>query len=244
MLIPWDERRELVIPGDEKVAISFAADHWIDLGKAAIAKSGHFAVALSGGSTPKAIFKRLAQKTNALDWSKVWLFWSDERSVAPEHPDSNYHMAMTAGLNTLPVLPDHIFRMKAEDHIEQHALEYEELIKKKLNNNLFDLVMLGLGEDGHTASLFPATKALDVKNHLVVANHVPQKNTWRMSFTFSCINQSKLSVIYTLGETKASIVKQVLEAKLPSPWPASFVGTKEHKALWILDDLASQNLNI
>ncbi len=242
MLTSWDERRDLAITGDEKATIAFAADHWIRLAKNAIKHSGRFAVALSGGSTPKAIFTYLAEQPNALDWSRVWLFWSDERSVGPDHPDSNYHMAMTAGLNKLPLLPQNIFRMKAENEIEKHAAEYEEIIQGKLGDNLFDLVMLGLGEDGHTASLFPNTKALKETRHLVKANHVPEKNTWRMTFTFPCINKSQCSAIYALGKGKADIAKQVLKAKLPSPWPASFVGTKERKALWILDDLASHTL--
>ncbi len=242
MLTSWDERRDLALPGDEKTTIAFAAGHWVRLAKAAIAHSGRFAVALSGGSTPKAIFEHLAKQPNILDWSRVWLFWSDERSVGPDHPDSNYHMAMEAGLSKLPLLPQNIFRMKAEDHIEKHASEYEEIVRSTLGKSLFDLVMLGLGEDGHTASLFPHTKALKETKRLVAANHVPEKNTWRMTFTFPCINQSQCSVIYALGKGKASIVKEVLKATLPSAWPASHVGTKERKALWILDDSASQLL--
>lgn len=244
MLIPWDERRNLCIPGTEKEAVAYAADHWIETAKTSIARSGRFAAALSGGSTPKAIFQNLAQRPNDLDWARVWLFWSDERSVPPNHPDSNYHMAMEAGLKKLPLKHEHIFRMRAEDHIEKHALEYERLIKEKLDSNFFDLVMLGLGEDGHTASLFPHTKALEEKERLIVANHVIQKNTWRMTFTFPCIHQSRQSIIYALGESKASIAQQVLKAKLPSPWPASQIGTQERKAIWILDKSSSKFLII
>lgn len=242
MLISWDERRDIVTCENATQTIAFAAKHWLHLARSAIEKSGRFAVALSGGSTPKAIFEKLAESPEALDWSKVWLFWSDERSISPDDPESNYHMAMTAGFSKLPVLREHIFRMKAETHIEEHALEYEEIIKKKLGKNLFDLVMLGVGEDGHTASLFPETKALAITDRLVVANHIPQKNTWRMTFTFPCINQSTQSAIYALGSSKNQIVTQVLQAKLPSPWPASFVGTSSHKTLWILDNLASKDL--
>ncbi|MBX9744323.1 MAG: 6-phosphogluconolactonase [Chlamydiales bacterium] len=242
MLISWDERRDIVTCEDASETITFAADHWLNLARSAIAKSGRFAVALSGGSTPKAIFEKLAKCPEALDWSKVWLFWSDERSISPEDPESNYHMAMTAGFSKLPISSKNIFRMKAENYIEKHALEYEEIIKKKLGKNLFDLVMLGIGEDGHTASLFPKTNALTVADRLVVANHIPQKNTWRMTFTFPCINQSNQSAIYALGSSKNQIVAQVLHAHLPSPWPASFVGTPSHKTLWVLDHLASKDL--
>lgn len=236
----WDERRDIYIAGNAEETLAFATNHWITEAEGAIERTGRFAVALSGGSTPKAIFEKLAQKKKALDWSKVWLFWSDERAVPPDHPESNYHMAMTSGLKDLPI--QHIFRMKAEEKIKEHAMEYEQILRQKLGEALFDLVMLGVGEDGHTASLFPDTEALNVKNRLVVANEVKQKNTWRMSFTYSCINHSKKAVIYALGSSKQSIVKKVLESPLPSPFPASFIGTKAHKALWMLDELAAKFL--
>jgi 6-phosphogluconolactonase len=242
MLKSWDERRNLALPGDLSQTIAFAVDHWIKLARHAIASSGRFIVALSGGSTPKLIFEKLAEHPEALDWSRVFLFWSDERAVPPDHPDSNYHMAMAAGFSHLPLLKNQIFRMKAESNIEENALEYEEKIRQIAGPELFDLVMLGLGDDGHTASLFPKTTALAVQNRLVVANHVPQKNTWRMTFTFSCINQSKHPVMYVLGSSKQEIVANVLKASLPSPWPASLIGTHFQKALWVLDNSSSKVL--
>ncbi|MBS0625357.1 MAG: 6-phosphogluconolactonase [Verrucomicrobia bacterium] len=238
MLIHWDAKRDLAVPGDAAETIAFAVDHWLKSARAAIEKKGRFAVALSGGSTPKAIFEKLAEKPTALDWSRVLLFWSDERAVPPDHPDSNYKMALDAGFSKLPIPSNHIFRMKAETHIEQHALEYEKTIRRELGPSLFDLVMLGVGEDGHTASLFPGTTALDIQDRLVVANHIPQKNTWRMTFTFPCINQSALAVIYALGASKQEIVPQALKGHFPS----SHVGTQERKALWILDKAASKEI--
>lgn len=242
MLKHWDERRDIAMPGDTDKTIAFAVDHWLSLAKKAIEQTNRFVVALSGGSTPQTIFQKLAEKEGALDWSRVWLFWSDERSVPADHPDNNYHMAMQSGLAHLPIPKNQIFRMKAETDIEKNALAYEKNIQKILSEDLFDLVMLGLGEDGHTASLFPKTKALEETDRLVVANEVKQKKTWRMTFTYSCINQSKCAVIYALGAAKKTIVKEVLESPLPSPFPASFIGTATHKALWILDDLASQEV--
>ncbi len=242
MLKHWDDRRDVCLPGDESKTIGFAVDHWLSYAKRAIEHSGRFVVALSGGSTPRVIFEKLAEKEGALDWGRVWLFWSDERAVGPDSLESNYFMAMQSGLGGLPIPKDQIFRMKAEKEIEKGALEYEKTIRKVLQDDLFDLVMLGLGDDGHTASLFPETNALGETERLVVANEVKAKKTWRMTFTFRCINESKSAVIYALGESKKTIVKKVLTAQLPSPWPASFVGTASHKALWILDDLASQEL--
>lgn len=239
MLKEWDARRQIAIPGDEKATIAYAVEHWIHTAKRSIQQRGRFAVALSGGSTPKAIYKALSTITS-LDWSKVYLFWSDERAVDPTHPDSNYKMTLDTGLLNL-VRPTQIFRMRAEKEIEKNALAYEELINSTLDKHLFDLVMLGVGEDGHTASLFPHTKALDSTN-LVAANHIPQKDCSRMTLTFPCINNSHQAVIYAIGANKELIIPKVLEAPILSNYPASQVGTPDHKALWILDTDAARFL--
>jgi 6-phosphogluconolactonase len=234
----WDERRDLFIGSDAKKAVEFAAEHWIHCAQRAIQHKGRFAVALSGGSTPKAIFE-LVTKNAQLDWSKIWLFWSDERAVPLDHPDSNYKMAMESGFAKLPIPQSQIFRMKAETDIEKHAKDYEEKIHHNLDKHLFDLVMLGVGEDGHTASLFPDTKALTTFDRLVVANHLPDKKAWRMTLTFPCINNSATSLICAIGKSKHLIVPKVLDAAIDSPFPASRIGTTEHKALWLIDSEAS-----
>ena len=187
MIESFDERRDIVIPGDHKETIRFCIEHFLAIGNQAIADRGSYAVALSGGSTPKAIFEGLCnpQHHTKIDWSKVLLFWSDERAVEPSHPDSNYLMAMEAGFKKLPIPKEHIFRMEAEHDIEANAARYEKLIEAKVPSRSFDLVMLGMGDDGHTASLFPQTHALQAEGKLVVANYIPQKKTWRMTLTFS-----------------------------------------------------------
>lgn len=240
MLDSWDSRRDFAIVGSREETIDFAAGHWVHTAKRAILKRGRFAVALSGGSTPKAIYELLAEKAD-LDWSKVWLFWSDERAVSPDDPNSNYHMAMQS-FGKLPIPPSQIHRMIAEKEIEKNALDYEDKINRLLGKDLFDLVMLGIGEDGHTASLFPKTKALEEKKRLVVANHVPQKNTWRMTFTYPCINQSFNTTIYALGKSKELIVPKVLNAAIDSEYPSSRIGIAGRKAAWILDTEAAKQL--
>ncbi len=171
-----------------------------------------------------------------IDWSKVWLFWGDERAVAPNHPESNYHTAMQNGLAQLPLNPHQIFRMEAERvPIEKAASDYESLIKKHLDKSFFDLIMLGVGEDGHTASLFPNTEALKVEDKLVAANWVPQKHCWRMTLTYPCIRQSRAIAIYAHGPSKSTIVNEVLHAPYESPYPTSRIGEAGRKALWILD---------
>ena len=238
----FDERRDLFVGKDSQSTIAFATEHWTHTAQRAIQQRGRFAIALSGGHTPEAIYAALIKST-AIDWNKIWLFWSDERSVPLDHPDSNYHMAMRY-FAQVPIPLDQIFPMHAEKTLKQNAKNYEELIRRHLDSHLFDLVMLGLGEDGHTASLFPNTAALSEETALVAANHVPSQNTWRMTLTFPCINQSTHIACYALGSKKAQILSQVLQAAIQSPFPASRIGTPQHRALWILDAPAAKQINV
>jgi 6-phosphogluconolactonase len=239
-----DQRRKIIIPGDQESTIAFAATHWIEIGRDSIAEHGFFAVALSGGSTPKKIFQKLCALEDQLDWTKVYLFWSDERSVPPTHPDNNYRMAMEeGGLSKLPIPTNQIFRMVAEEDIEANAKAYEDVILDKLGSHPFDLVMLGMGEDGHTASLFPHTNGLKTKGRLVIPNFVPQKNAWRMTFTYECINRSLHICLYVIGSAKAELLEKVLTGPLQyEEYPSQLIGTEAHPALWILDSEAGKNL--
>jgi len=241
-----DQRRDIVFPGDHDQTLQYAVNHWVQCANDAIEDHGFFVVALSGGSTPKKIFQALAsdQYRQKVDWKKVFLFWSDERAVSPENSDSNYHMAMVEGeLATLGIEEKNIFRMHAEENIEANAEIYEQHIQEIVPNCSFDLIMLGMGDDGHTASLFPHTKALEETKKLVIANWVAQKDCWRMSFTYHCINQAKEICLYVLGEGKSQILPQVLATPLNFQlYPSQNIGTAEHKALWIVDNQAGQNL--
>lgn len=240
----YDERRDIIIAGNTEDTINFCIHHFISTANESIEKRGKFCVALSGGSTPKAIFQGLAN-LRKIDWSKVLIFWSDERSVPPTNPENNYLMAMESGLASLSIPPGNIFRMQAENDIENQAKEYEKLILSKVPEGIFDLVMLGMGEDGHTASLFPKTHALHTNQMLVAANYIPQKNTWRMTLTYDCINIARHIVIYVLGKNKASMLKTVLTSSYePDNFPVQRVGTATHKALWIVDQDAAEGLLI
>lgn len=234
----YDDRRDIIVPGAYEQTLEFCADLFIEIANKAIEDHGYFAVALSGGSTPKGIFTHLAseKKRSRVNWEKVLLFWSDERAVPPDHPDSNYKMAMEYGFKALKVPSQNIFRMVAEINLVENAFIYEKLIKDKING-VFDLVMLGMGNDAHTASLFPLTHALHPQeDRLVVANFVPQQNAWRMTLTFECINRSKAIHIYVLGSGKSKTVKNVfLHPYDPDSFPIQKIGTSDHKALWILD---------
>ena len=232
-MLEFDSRRELFIGKTTEEAVAFAVEHFLDTAKRAIQQRAKFVVALSGGSTPKEIYRRVVLAQD-LDWTKVFLFWSDERAAPPDHLESNYHMAMEH-FGKVPVPKGQIFRMRAEENIERNAQDYQEKIERYAGKHLFDLVMLGVGEDGHTASLFPETDALLEESRLVVANYVPAKNMKRMTLTFPCINGSRKIAIYALGKSKREIVGKVLHAPILSPYPASRVGTTERPALWILD---------
>jgi len=241
----WDQRRDLLIPGDEPATIDVCVRHFITSCRRATEEHGAFFVALSGGSTPKAVYKLLCSPpySDKIDWKKVWLFWGDERSVPPTDPDNNYKMAMDAGFGKMPIPKEQIFRMKAEDKIEVNALAYENALKGALQNRPLDLVILGMGEDGHTASLFPQTDGLKAKNRLVVANYVPQKNTWRMTLTFEAINSAQNIAIYVIGASKRQTLKEVFQSEQQvERYPIQFIGTKENKALWILDEQAAAEL--
>lgn len=239
----FDERRDIAVPGDDQATLQFCVDHFLSIGAESITNHGYFAVALSGGSTPKEIYKRLALPENRkrLDWSKVMVFWSDERYVPHNDPKSNYHMAMENGIAQLPISKNNIFAVPTSEDPETDAKTYEEIILSKIPSGIFDLVMLGMGEDGHTASLFPKTHGLHPNERLVIANFIPQKDCWRITFTYDCINSANHIAIYVLGKSKAAMIKRVLTGPYdPDMLPIQRVGTEKHKALWIADkDAAS-----
>ncbi len=244
-LKPFDDRRALIIPGNRAETVEFCAKAWTQLAAESIAEKGSFFVALSGGSTPNAIYKKLTEEPYAgsVDWSRVFCFWSDERNVPDTDIESNYFTAMKSGLGKLPFSKDHIFRMEADPSLdlERCAEKYQEKIFEYLKDGRFDLVMLGIGEDGHTASLFPHTTALHAsKDRWVAANYIPAKKVWRLTFTYHAINAAGNIWIYALGENKAEIVSKALLGHYePEHLPVQRVGTAVHPAVWIMDNAAA-----
>ncbi len=241
----FDDRRNLIVAPDKTAAEAFSAAHWISCAKESITRRGYFNVALSGGSTPAAIYRILSEKhADSIDWTKVRLFWSDERAVPPSDKESNYKMAMDAGLGSLSIPANQIFRMHAEEG-DKGAKDYEGLIRAHVHDLAFDLVMLGMGDDGHTASLFPHTKALNEFSTLTAMNYIPEKGVWRMTMTYPCINQARHIVLYVLGQNKAEMVEKVLNGPShPLVYPVQKVGTPTHKAFWILDKASAALLQL
>jgi 6-phosphogluconolactonase len=228
-----------------------AADEVIHAANQAVEKNGRFTIALSGGSTPKALFNLLA--TNAkttLPWEKMFFFWGDERHVPPTDPDSNYRMADEAMLSKVPVPAGNIFRFPAEnpDALEV-AATYEKILQKffQLPSGgfpAFDLILLGMGPDGHTASLFPGSAGLQDRSHLVIANWVEKLKTHRLSFTLPVLNAARCVSFLVSGTDKATMVKTVLEESVPAEqYPAKLVHPTDGELIWFLDRAAASALS-
>lgn len=203
----------LKIVPDPKALTTEAAHLILAIGNQCISAAQSFSLFLSGGNTPKAIFEALASPPcrDQLNWSKVEIFFGDERCVPPDHPDSNYNMASAALLSKVPIPAEQIHRMRGELDPHAAAIEYGRLLKTKFPDSGPDLNLLGMGDDGHTASLFPGTDALNETQHRCVANFVPKLNTWRITLTYPFLNTAKNTVILLAGPAKAARLAEVLQ---------------------------------
>ncbi len=213
----------------------------------AVETKGRFTVALSGGSTPRLLYRKLASPNYAgyLAWDKWHVFWSDERCVPPDHADSNYRLAKEHLLDRVPIPPDQVYRLRGELDPSEAAQEYERQFLGVFGEAkpVFDLVLLGIGEDGHTASLFPGTEALRKKRRLVVANWVPQFAAWRLTFTLPLINAAAVIVFLVTQESKAAVVRRVLQSPSDGvPLPAARVRSFSGTVHWFLTDAAAKLL--
>ncbi len=230
-----------------------AADFVVWSGEQAVKNAGTFRLALSGGSTPKALYALLAGSALAarLDWRRVAVFFGDERCVPPDHGDSNFRMANDTLLKPLKIPPDHVFRMRGEDEPEQAARQYEDSLRKAFGLSApawprFDLVLLGLGDDGHTASLFPGTPALNERQRWVVPNQAPQGIRQRLTFTVPLINQAQAVVFLVSDRGKAPALKAVLEDQTTdgAHVPAKLVQPERGRLIWFLDHAAASELRL
>ncbi len=223
-----------------------AARTFVEEARKAIQESGRFAVALAGGSTPKITYETLAVGyggTQDLDWSRVHFFFGDERSVPPDHADSNYRMAHEALLSCVPAGSVH--RMRGELEPSEAATHYEQELEEFFGGMpRLDLVLLGIGEDGHTASLFPRTSALGVTDRWAVENPVEKLGTTRITLTAAAINVAKNVVFLVAGEGKAEALKEILEGDAdPRDYPAKLIKPADGP-LWMLDYAAAHLLQM
>lgn len=215
---------------------SAAAQLFINKSMAAVAERGFFTVALSGGSTPKLLYQLLADPNETfreqISWSRIHFFWTDERHVPPDHPESNYRMADEAMLSHVPVLKNNVHRVMSENPNAAEAAEaYEETVLKFVPGSppRFDLILLGLGSDGHTASIFPGSEVLYETKRLVAAPWVEKLKSYRITMTLPLINNAASVVFLVSGAEKAEIVRDVLRG--PKRYPAQEV----RPSMWLLD---------
>ena len=225
-----------------------AAEEFVRLARTAIGAQGRFTVALSGGSTPKALYSLLASNYTNFAWDRVFLFFGDERHVPPTDPDSNYRMVNESLLSKIAIPATNVYRMKAENSdADAAAADYEKQLKgffelEAGNFPRFDLILLGLGPDGHTASLFPDSEGLKEQSRLVIANWVEKFKTFRISFTFPVLNNAREVMFMAAGADKADIVHQVLEGKNATEFPSQQVQPSDRKLIWMLDEAAAAKL--
>ena len=208
----------------------------------AVSRRGRFLLALSGGRSPLAAYARLASGSG-MPWERTHLFWSDERCVPPDHPDSNFGAANAALLSRVPIPPDQVHRIRGEEDPAAEARRYEALLRRVAGEDLprLDVILLGLGEDGHTASLFPGSAALDERARLVVAVDAPSEGMHaRITFTLPLIAAGRRVVFVVTGAGKARAVARVLEVQ-EATLPATQVAAAS-RALWVLDEEAARDL--
>ena len=211
----------------------------------AVQARGKFTVSLSGGSTPRGLYSRLAQAGRALPWNEIYLFWGDERHVPPDDKDSNYRMVRETLLSQAPIPADHVFRMRAEERdAARVAEEYEHTLRQFFGLKAgelprFDLMLLGLGPDGHTASLFPGSKALNERSRLVVANWVEKFGHYRLTFTAPVINNAEEIIFLVSGEEKSAALQSVLYGDASAQqFPAKLIQPVNGRLLWLVDRTA------
>jgi 6-phosphogluconolactonase len=225
-----------------------AADLFLNIALGSISAAGRFSVALAGGSTPRRAYQLLAsdEYRSRLDWSKVHIFFGDERTVPPTHADSNYRMAEEAMVSLLPIPAPNVHRLAGEGDAVANASLYEDELRTFFDGAPWprlDLVLLGMGDDGHTASLFPGTAALGEKEAWVTANWVEKLNTFRLTLTAPAINHAANVVFVVTGAGKADRLPEVLRgAPDPLRLPAQLIRPEAGSLIWLLDKAAAAGL--
>ena len=229
-----------------------AAAEFLEAASESVREKGSFRIALAGGSTPKTLYGLLASNPllqAKVPWSKIQFFFGDERHVPPDHPESNFRMAKEAMVAKAPIDPKQVHRIKGEKrNAAEAAVEYEDDLRVTFGLaagqlSRFDLVLLGMGPEGHTASLFPGTKALKEERRLVVSNWVGKLYTDRITLTPPVLNNAARVIFMVHGEEKAPALKAVLEGPYePEQLPAQIIQPKQGKVLWLVDPSAASML--
>jgi len=244
--------REVRILADGAAIARRAAELIVDAATVAVRERGVFTISLAGGSTPKALYGLLATDAvfkSQMPWGKTQFFFGDERHVPPDDPDSNFRMANESMLSKVSLKPEQVYRIKGEhEDAEKAALEYEQTLRSyfKLSPGQlprFDVLLLGMGDEGHTLSLFPGTKALHDNGRLVMSNWIGKLYTQRVTITAPVANNSGLAIFMITKADKALALKGVLEGPTePEQLPSQLIQPKHGRVLWLLDTTASSKL--
>jgi 6-phosphogluconolactonase len=241
---------EFLICADAAELAREAARRFAELAVSFTNDAGRFSVALSGGSTPKAMFQILAEKpfADSLPWRSIYFFWGDERCVPHDHAESNYRMANETLLSKVPVPRENIFRIPAEDEDHERAAAiYSETLQTFFGKEQpdLDLVFLGMGADGHTASLFPGTTALCAGGGGAVANYVDKLQSWRITLTADAINRARNVIFLVAGADKAPALKEVIQGpRNPKQYPSQLIIPSHGALLWMVDEAAAKLLQV
>ena len=236
-----------ILPSTEEI-FKEAAKLFVTAANEAIDQKGYFTVALTGGSSPEGLYRLLSEDLykKQIDWSKVLIFWGDERWVPLDNELSNARMSQESLLKNVPVLPSNVFPMYAEGiKPEDFASSYNALLKEKLGDDgVMDLILLGMGGDGHTASLFPGTAVLDEKEKWVSAYYLDAQQMYRITLTAPFLNKAKKIIVLTFGDAKAEALKEVLKGEYdPSLYPSQLLKPSEGELLFLVDEKAAKYLN-
>ncbi len=224
------------------------AQEWVSLAKAAIRARGKFCVALTGGNTPRELYRLLATDEYAkqIDWSATHIYVGDERYVPDDHPDSNFGMATATLLAHVPIPASQIYPIPTQAAPLECAIEYAQTLQRTLAINtagipVLDLILLGIGEDGHTASLFPGADALDVHDRICAAVYVSHLASWRLTLTYPVITAARQRIVMVTGNTKAKILAKVLSDKIANDLPMQRIALAA-PTTWYLDKAAASAL--
>ena len=245
-------RLEIIVKDDPAELAGFAASAIVDAAEQAVTARGRFTISLGGGGTPRATYERLAQSPfrERMPWADTWIFFGDERGVGPEHPESNFRMANAALISKVPIPPTQVFRIRGEDSdSEAAAADYARTLAEVFGSRRgelprFDLILLGLGVDGHTASLFPGSPALkEVFRHVAAVHAGAASIPQRLTLTFPVINAAATVMFLAAGAEKAKVVKAVL-GEPASALPAAMAHPTNGRLVWLLDKGAASLLNV
>jgi 6-phosphogluconolactonase len=236
-----------VLP-DAAALADAAARHIVESGQAAIDARGAFSIALSGGSTPRELHLRLAGPPLAsqIDWPRVHVFFGDERCVPPDDAQSNYHMAFETLLSRVPIPASQVHRMRGEISPGEAASEYEAELRAYFGDDppRLDVILLGMGDNGHTASLFPGLTAVHEQQRWTVAEYVAEVSMWRITLTPVVLNLAREATFLVAGAAKASMLRQVLEGPFaPDERPAQIVRPSPGEVIWLVDAAAASELS-